>query len=130
MRIILAVAFVAFASNCLAEEKHEGPCKEIKEVCEKAGFVKDKANEGYGPMGGLHRPDHERHTPACQSQETAAEGQCRVGDCLQGKTSGVWAREEKDVKGRESRDGRDDRDGRDGRDGRERVRKVRDGRDA
>ena len=48
MRIILAVAFVAFASNCLAEEKHEGPCKEIKEACEKAGFVKDKANEGYG----------------------------------------------------------------------------------
>ena len=48
MKAVLAVVLVAFASTCLAEEKHEGPCKEIKEICEKAGFVKDKANEGYG----------------------------------------------------------------------------------
>ena len=49
-KVILALSFVAIASNGFAEEKHEneGPCKEIKEACEKAGFVKGKAKEGYG----------------------------------------------------------------------------------
>jgi hypothetical protein len=48
MKMLLALALVAFASNCFAEEKAEGPCKEIKEACEKAGFVKGEAKEGYG----------------------------------------------------------------------------------
>ena len=49
MRMLLAVVTLSiFACNAFAEEKHEGPCKEIKEACEKAGFVKGEAKEGYG----------------------------------------------------------------------------------
>jgi hypothetical protein len=49
MRIFLAAALIALASNAFAEEKKaQGPCKEIKEACEKAGFVKGEAKEGYG----------------------------------------------------------------------------------
>jgi hypothetical protein len=48
MKMILALSFIAIASNSFAEEKPEGPCKEIKEACEKAGFVKNEAKEGYG----------------------------------------------------------------------------------
>ena len=48
MRILLAAAVIALASNAFAEEKAEGPCKQIKEACEKAGFVKGEAKEGYG----------------------------------------------------------------------------------
>ena len=49
-KMIVALSFVAMASTGFAEEKHEneGPCKEIKEVCAKAGFVKGEAKEGYG----------------------------------------------------------------------------------
>jgi len=46
----LAVAFAAatsFAAQDAAPEK-EGPCKEIKEACQKAGFVQGEAKEGYG----------------------------------------------------------------------------------
>jgi hypothetical protein len=41
---------VIIAANSFAEDTHEkeGPCKEIKEACEKAGFVKGEAKEGYG----------------------------------------------------------------------------------
>ena len=41
---------MVIAANSFAEDKHEkeGPCKEIKEACEKAGFVKGEAKEGYG----------------------------------------------------------------------------------
>ena len=46
---VLAAALIALASTAFAaEEKAEGPCKEIKEACEKAGFVKGEAKEGYG----------------------------------------------------------------------------------
>jgi|SRR5579859_3021157 len=50
MRMILALFFLVIASNSYAEDRHEneGPCKEIKEACEKAGFVKGEAKEGYG----------------------------------------------------------------------------------
>ena len=50
MKTIVAFAFLVFATNCLAQDKRdsEGPCKEIKEACEKAGFVKGEAKEGYG----------------------------------------------------------------------------------
>ena len=48
MKILLPLVFVAAAANCFAEEKPEGPCKEIKDACEKAGFVKNEAKEGYG----------------------------------------------------------------------------------
>ena len=45
MKILLALVFVAAAANCFAEEKPEGPCKEIKDACEKAGFVKNEAKD-------------------------------------------------------------------------------------
>jgi len=50
MKPIVAIAFLVFAANCFAQDKRdsEGPCKEIKEACEKAGFVKGEAKEGYG----------------------------------------------------------------------------------
>lgn len=52
MRIVLAAALIALTTSAFAEEKGEGkaegPCKEIKEACEKAGFVKGEAKEGYG----------------------------------------------------------------------------------
>jgi hypothetical protein len=50
MKPIVAIAFLVFAANCFAQDKrdNEGPCKEIKEACEKAGFVKGEAKEGYG----------------------------------------------------------------------------------
>ena len=49
MKMLLAAAvLVGFAANACAEEKAEGPCREIKEICEKAGFVKGEAKQGYG----------------------------------------------------------------------------------
>ena len=48
MTVLLSLAIVAAIAS--AEEKHEqeGPCKSIKEACEKAGFVKGQAKEGTG----------------------------------------------------------------------------------
>ena len=50
MKTMLALCFMLAAANSFAEDKHqkEGSCKEIKEACEKAGFVKGEAKEGYG----------------------------------------------------------------------------------
>ncbi|PWT76753.1 MAG: hypothetical protein C5B46_00730 [Proteobacteria bacterium] len=50
MRSNLALILLVFAANSLAEDTHvkEGPCKEIEEACQKAGFVKGEAKEGYG----------------------------------------------------------------------------------
>jgi hypothetical protein len=50
MKIVLTAALMLVATTCFAEEKHEqeGPCKEIKEACEKAGFVKGEAKQGTG----------------------------------------------------------------------------------
>ena len=50
MKKILAFSFLIVAATSFAEDTHEkeGPCKEIKEACEKAGFVKGEAKEGYG----------------------------------------------------------------------------------
>ena len=50
MKGILALSLMVIASNSFAENKHEaeGPCKEIKQACEKAGFVKGEAKEGFG----------------------------------------------------------------------------------
>lgn len=50
MKIILAVSLMACALNGFAADApdKEGPCKEIKEACEKAGFVKGDAKQGFG----------------------------------------------------------------------------------
>ena len=50
MEKILALALLIVAANSFAADtpEKEGPCKEIKEACEKAGFVKGEAKEGYG----------------------------------------------------------------------------------
>ena len=50
MKRILALALLIVAANSFAADtpEKEGPCKEIKEACEKAGFVKGEAKEGYG----------------------------------------------------------------------------------
>lgn len=50
MKTIFALCFAVAASNSFAVEKNdkEGPCKEIREACVKAGFVKGEAKEGYG----------------------------------------------------------------------------------
>lgn len=50
MRTILALSVLLLAANTFAEDKpdKEGPCKQIKEACEKAGFVKGQAKEGTG----------------------------------------------------------------------------------
>lgn len=50
MKIMLAVSLMAIAVNGFAANapEKEGPCKEIKEACEKAGFVKGDAKQGFG----------------------------------------------------------------------------------
>jgi|SRR5215813_14677076 len=50
MKTLLALCFSVLAANSFAAEAvdKEGPCKQIKEACEKAGFVKGEAKEGYG----------------------------------------------------------------------------------
>jgi hypothetical protein len=50
MKIIFAMALMAVATSGFAAEapEKEGPCKEIKEACEKAGFVKGDAKQGFG----------------------------------------------------------------------------------
>jgi len=50
MRKILALALVVLAAHGLAQTapEKEGPCKEIKEACQRAGFVQGEAKEGYG----------------------------------------------------------------------------------
>ena len=44
-KLILGLAIILTSSFAHA---HEGPCKEIKEACEAAGFVKGGAKEGKG----------------------------------------------------------------------------------
>jgi hypothetical protein len=50
MAKVLALSLVMFAANCFAQgtQEKEGPCKQIEQACEKAGFVKGEAKEGYG----------------------------------------------------------------------------------
>jgi hypothetical protein len=50
MKIIVAMSLMAVAVNTFAANapENEGPCKEIKEACEKAGFVKGDAKQGFG----------------------------------------------------------------------------------
>ena len=50
MKKTLALASLVIAANSFAQDKHEkeGPCKQIQEACEKAGFVKGEAKQGYG----------------------------------------------------------------------------------
>ena len=50
MKNLLAVSLLAIAVNGFAADApdREGPCKEIKEACEKAGFVKGDAKQGFG----------------------------------------------------------------------------------
>ncbi len=47
---IISTVFVlgAFSSAYAENEGHEGPCKQIKESCEHAGFIKGEAKEGKG----------------------------------------------------------------------------------
>lgn len=47
MKKILALFLIMIAANSFGQEK-EGPCKQVKEACEKAGFVKGEAKEGFG----------------------------------------------------------------------------------
>jgi hypothetical protein len=46
MKILIALLFPL--SLLAAQSEHEGPCKQIKEACEKAGFVKGEAKQGKG----------------------------------------------------------------------------------
>jgi hypothetical protein len=50
MKIMLAVSLMAIAVNGFAANapEKEAPCKEIKEACERAGFVKGDAKQGFG----------------------------------------------------------------------------------
>jgi len=50
MKTIVLLWLASLAASASAEEKHEqeGPCKAVKEACEKAGFVKGQAKEGTG----------------------------------------------------------------------------------
>jgi hypothetical protein len=48
MKTFLASVLLVAATNCFAQTQKEGPCKQIEEACEKAGFVKGEAKEGYG----------------------------------------------------------------------------------
>jgi hypothetical protein len=50
MKSIFAMSLVAVAVNAFAAEPpdKEGPCKAIKEACEKAGFIKGDAKQGFG----------------------------------------------------------------------------------
>ena len=47
---VLALSLIIFAANSFAQgtQEKEGPCKQIEQACEKAGFVKGEAREGYG----------------------------------------------------------------------------------
>ena len=46
----LALSLISFAATSFAQgtQEKEGPCKQIEQACEKAGFVKGEAKEGYG----------------------------------------------------------------------------------
>ena len=46
--LILCLAIVAANGFAQTPPEKEGPCKEIKEACQKAGFVYGEAKEGYG----------------------------------------------------------------------------------
>jgi len=50
MKRVLALCLAIVAANGFAQTPPEkqGPCKEIKEACQKAGFVYGEAKEGYG----------------------------------------------------------------------------------
>jgi hypothetical protein len=50
MKKALALSLIILAANSFAQstQEKEGPCKQIEQVCEKAGFVKGEAKEGYG----------------------------------------------------------------------------------
>jgi hypothetical protein len=49
--ILTVVAAFATANGLAAQQtapEPEGPCKQIKEACQKAGFVQGEAKQGYG----------------------------------------------------------------------------------
>ena len=50
MKRVLVLCLAMFAANGFAQTPpdKEGPCKEIKDACQKAGFVYGEAKEGYG----------------------------------------------------------------------------------
>ena len=50
MKIMMAACVMVIAASGFAADApdKEGPCKEIKEACEKAGFVKGDAKQGFG----------------------------------------------------------------------------------
>lgn len=50
MEKIWALSLIVLAANSFAQSTQEknGPCKQIEQACEKAGFVKGEAKEGYG----------------------------------------------------------------------------------
>lgn len=48
MKKYTLLACLLATANCFAEDKPEGPCKEIVEACQKAGFVKGDAKQGFG----------------------------------------------------------------------------------
>ena len=50
MKRVLALCLAIVAANGFAQTppEKEGPCKEIKAACQKAGFVYGEAKEGYG----------------------------------------------------------------------------------
>ena len=47
MNRTLALSLIMFAANCFAQNTQD-PCKQIEQICEKAGFVKGEAKVGYG----------------------------------------------------------------------------------
>jgi hypothetical protein len=50
MRLILVLALVILTADGFAQTtpEKEGPCRQIKEACQRAGFVQGEAKEGYG----------------------------------------------------------------------------------
>ena len=48
MKRALLLPLLLAATCSFAQEKPEGPCKEIHDACVKAGFVKGDAKAGYG----------------------------------------------------------------------------------
>ena len=50
MRHMVALLLMSLSANGFAQAtpEKEGPCKEIKEACQKAGFMQGEAKEGFG----------------------------------------------------------------------------------